>query len=213
MKNRKLLTGISLAIAVLIFSTFMGVNKAGAWGWYGFSGLCYEGQTRGPEGSVIKFTLKNVVVYTQCYNINGEQLGQPGVGNLGLWEWTANPEADPTKNKGWVSIAGCQPLTLFDEHCVKDELNPLCEHIHTCHPLDNKNKIEQPGSAWIAEFVADWVWYKTEEGALAEDEKDIIDTGRDTCTWTGVLDPDTGVPEHDAPFDCIEEVCGKKGCD
>lgn len=197
-----ILTGAICLLTVLALTT----EKAEAWGWYGFSGLCVTGSARGPEGTIIEFTIEDAIVHTQCYNINSGNLGQPGVGNSGSLRLTTTPIADPEKNKGWVSIpeGTCISLDQFDHHFLLDEygepiLNP--EHIHTCWPLTNTQKIEQPGSAWIYEFVANWVWYDIKKDGTRR----IIKQGKDTCTWQGVLDED-GYPEEGAPFACIEEV-------
>lgn len=214
-----ILTGAICLLTVLALTT----EKAEAWGWYGFSGLCVTGSARGPEGTAIEFKIENAIVYTQCYNINGGNLGQPGVGNSGSLILTTTPIADPDKIKGWVYIpeGTCISLDKFDHHFLIDEetgefildetgepiLNP--EHIneelginfHTCWPLTNTQKIEQAGSAWIGEFVANWEWYDIKHDGTRR----IIKRGRDICTWPGALDED-GFPEEGVFFECIEEV-------
>jgi hypothetical protein len=175
-----------LAIVFCLVCVFGLAPNAGAWTWSGFSGLCVKDTLRGAEGETIEFTLQNVTVYTQCYNIQGGVEGQPGIGNLGLLTLSLDTEPSPDKVKGVVTVAGCISLRIFDEHDHPD-------HIHTCYPLDNKNKIEQEGSAWIADFVADWTWY--------DDKGKLINWGTDECYWLGGLN-EFGYPDHEASFEC-----------
>jgi hypothetical protein len=176
----KIFTGI-----ICLFSLFVLPYCAGAWTWKGFSGLCVSGELRGKEGETIEFRLYDVTLYTQCYNINTDQGSQPGIGNAGSLTLTTETEGNPSKVTGIVSVSGCIYLDIFDDHDHPD-------HIHTCQPLDNKNKIELLGSAWISDFVADWVWYDAKGKE--------INRGTDTCVWPGeIVD---GYPEHGVEFEC-----------
>ena len=114
--------------------------------------------------------------------------------------------ADPDKTNGVVKVKGAWPLDIFDQHCGTEWTPDGCVddvvtegHYHICHPVDNVNKIEVPGTAWIDTFTAVWVWYN--------DKGRIINNGVDECVWTGeIVD---GYPSHDAPFNCTE-ISNKK---
>jgi hypothetical protein len=183
-----ILTGAICLLTVMAFST----EKADAWGWYGFSDLCVDSTLRGPGGHTVTFTLQNVTVYTQCYNENAENFGQPGIGNLGYQELVLTTESVGSgKLKGIVSVNGCIDLSIFDNHYyVPPEEHPEWEHIHTCHPLDNVNKVEQIDSAWISDFTVTWEW--------RDDKGRLVNDGTDVChTWLGEIDED-GYPTEGA---------------
>ncbi len=187
MNYRKLLMGAFLTSAICLVSVFGLTEKAGAWSWYGFSELTLDDAVRGPEGGIIEVTLKNVLVSAQCYNINSDQLDQPGVGNVGGLTIDVVVAPDPGKNKGIVSVLGKISMGIWDDHC--DETTEGCDHIHICYPLNNVNKIELPGTAVIYEFTADWVWYKDES------KDTIMNEGTDYCTWNGEIV--NGYPTHE----------------
>ena len=195
MRYRKFLTSGILTGAICLLTVLaLTTEKAEAWSWYGYSELCVYNMLRGPEGETVTFTLENVIVYTQCFNINGGNLGQPGVGNLGFEELVlTTEEAGPGKLKGIVSVEVCIYLEIFDNHYLEG-------HIHTCWPLNNVYKIEQLGSAWIAEFEVSWVW-QDKNGR-------VINEGTDTCFWPGGFDED-GMPQDCVAFDCVEESVKK----
>jgi len=194
----KKLTVIFIGV-IWFFSLGGQLNDAGAWTWKGFSGLYIDDTVRGPEGDTITFTLHDVQVYTQCYNVNTDNESQPGIGNSGDIVLVLDTSTEPTKTKGVVSVNGFIDLAIFDDHdyeyCYTDSETgeEVCiEHIHTCVPYDNPNKIEVEGTAWVLSFVADWIW-KDSNGK-------IVNQGTDTCVWTGdIID---GYPEHDKPFEC-----------
>jgi hypothetical protein len=197
MNYKKLLNTAVLASIICMIGVSGIVQKAEAWSWKGFSALTVEDKFRGPEG-IIVFTLREATVYTQCFNVNTDNLAQPGVGNGGDAGIVRSFDTEPTKAKGVVSFKGDIELSIFDVH----HNNP--DHFHTCHPYENVNKVEIEGTAWIAEFVADWVLY--------DDNMKVKNSGTDTCTWNGeIIIDEEGIPrpEHNAPFTC-EEVSTKK---
>lgn len=206
MNYRKLLMGAFSISAICLVSVFGLSEKAGAWGWYGFSELNVDGSVRGQGGGVIEFTISQATVRSQCFNVNSGQLDQPGEGNLGGLTIDVPVVTDPDKSKGIVKVAGALSLNMFDQHCatswtpdgcVDDEISDA--HYHICHPYDNVNKIEVPDTAWIDTFTAVWVWYN--------DKGKVINYGVDECTWTGEII--NGYPTHNAGFDCVEESAKK----
>lgn len=200
MKYRKFLTNAILTsviclLTVLAFTT----EKADAWGWYGFSELCFEGEIKSPAGDVVcTITLESVTIKTACDNINSNEASpecHEGVAHSANFVQSVYPAGDGTKDKKYAIVEGCYDFALFDDHWRQD-------HIHTC-PTGSINMVELVGSAYVQDFVAVWECTSTKTG-------NRIGVGRDTCTWTGTVDPDTCMPSHGEVFDCVEEVFGKK---
>lgn len=199
MKYRKLLTSAILTTAICLISVFVLVETAGAWDWFGWSSLCFDGEIKAPSGDVVcSVTLEEVTVITACDNINSNEAspechqGEAHVANL---VQTIYPTGGGTKEQKLATVEGCYDFSKFDTHGVEG-------HVHTC-PTESVNMWELPGSAYVQQFVALWVCTSTTNN-------NIIGVGRDTCTWTGNVDPETCIPEHDVQFACDEEVFGKK---
>ena len=194
MRYRRLLTGI-----ICLISVFVLIGTAQAFNWYGFSQLCVDDTLKGPKDTTIKFELTEVIVYTNCYNEqatdpDGKLICQPGVGNAGTLTLVIDPEAiDPSKKVGDLLVKGCIDLSKYDDHFAGG-------HQHTCHPIDNPNKVEVSGSAYIVEFVANWNWIDKNGRPIKH--------GTDTCTYNGIIDPETCLPEH-KQIPCLEEVFKK----
>ena len=220
MRDQKLFKTFTSASVVLLVSTLAVVEKAEAWSWYGFSALCVEGEAKGPEGSVIEFELKDVIVRTQCFNTNTLKLDQSGVGNAGDIFFSTRPEADPDKEKGVVSFGECISIAQFGDH--NEEFIDRGTHEHICQPDNNKNKEEVLHAEYILEFVVEWWWKKEDKNGRER----IIEQGTDTCVYPEdafiTLAPgestgekvnnypvDITVPKHDEQFNCIEEVFKK----
>jgi hypothetical protein len=217
MKYRKLL--MSAVCLIMVFGLAQTVS---AWWPYGYSELCFYGSARGPEGSVIVFTLKNADVYAKCCQKTGpgeipdfDKCDQPGIGNLAGATVEANPEGDPTKGKGVVTIplgTVCIPYSQFDQHWegdYTDPNNPILEdtngdgvigikpgHVHICHPTDNVNKFEKSHTAVSFDVEFDWTWYKNEE------QTKKINWGNKKCKWNGGFDENGHATS--AGFTCTE---------
>ncbi len=177
--------------AVCLIGVFMFIGQANAIRWYGFSGLCFEGEFKGTKDSLLEITLVDVTVHAQCYNINTEGTCQPGVGNAGDITIGVDALADPEKIKGTLNADGCISLEKWDNHQSED-------HQHICWPRDNTNKWEVEGSAYIPEIKVEWVLKN------AANDK-VIRRGFQACYWPGTIDPDTCLPDdvsHGLEFVC-----------
>lgn len=196
MRYRKLLTSAILTSAVCLISVFVLVQPAGAWAYKAFSGLCASGSYRGQLGETIDFIIRDFTVHVQCTNINTDNQWQPGDGNSGTAEFSADTFADPDKHKGIVSFEGCLDTGLWDDH--QNHLDYSAENdgaispFHICTPIDNPNKWEVLATAYFRTFTAEWWMY--------DSNGNQINHGTDVCTWTGELVG--GYPEHDVPFTC-----------
>jgi hypothetical protein len=196
MINRKLLTS-----TICLISVFVLMGTAQAFNWTGFSELCVDGTLKGPSGEVeCTFTLEEVTVVTACYNEqsdpNAGQCKQGEAHTAGLMQ-TIYPYADGEKVKNLLNVDGCFDFNIYDHHNMIGH-----EPFHSCDP-ESEHMVELEGSAYVDSFVAVWECRSTKTG-------NVIETGRDTCTYDGTVDPDTCFPEHAVPFNCIEETFGKK---
>jgi hypothetical protein len=215
------LTGIICLVSIF----GMGEN-AKAWTWKGFSELTVSGTVRGKEGETIDFTVTDMTVNAQCYNINSGNLSQPGTGNFGMITLAVTTQQDPDKDRGIVSFEGKISLSPFDDHCTDsgeydagpdgvpgtDDDYLVCPgpdevlgteddypHLHICHPEYNENKVEEKDTGWVSAFTAGWEW-KDKNG-------NTINTGTDTCVLEDpqfYMDPQDGYikPIHDQAFSC-----------
>lgn len=205
MKNFKHLSSTICLISVFVLIGLAGTGTAHGFAWYGFSEICFDGSLKGPAGDVLcTVTLTDVVVKVACDNENSnENSGQcsPGEAHSGDLVQTVEPTGTGTKVKNLLNVNGCYPLDIFDEHYLQAHLDDLDQY-HGCDPA-SIHMIEVPGSAYMDHFVAEWTCYSISTG-------NVIQTGRDTCNYTGTVDEETCIPTHGAQFDCNEELLGKK---
>jgi hypothetical protein len=172
--------------------------------WKGFSELCFEGTfTSGPVSKgELTVKLSGLTVKTACLTLGTQQSCQPGLGNAGDLTITADAFADPTKEKGTISVPlTCIPLDKWDHHYLPDGITPAPQpevHQHTCNPLSNVNKVEIEDSARIDSITTEWV--------LTNNGK-IIQQGNQECFWPGTVDPNTCLPVDNPDGTPIDFVC------
>jgi hypothetical protein len=204
MRNQNFLTSAILTSAICLLTVFaFTTEKAEAWGWFAYSDLCFEGEIKSPAGDVVCYvTLESVNIRTACDNINSNESSpecHEGEAHEADIEQTIYPTGDGTKEKKYALVDGCFNFDIFDHH------NSV-GHIHTC-PTGSEWMQEIEGSGYIQDFVAVWECFSIKTGQR-------IGTGRDTCTWTGTVDPETCLPSPsnyvDPDFECEEELFGKK---
>jgi len=203
MRNFKILTSAICLISVFVLVGLVG--EAHGFAWYGFSELCFDGNLKGPSGDTeCTVTLEDVTVRVACDNENSnENSGEcnPGEAHTGDLVQTITPIGGGTKDKNLLNVKGCFDFGDYDNHSSVAHVQ-YPEEYHSCEPASS-NMVEVLGSAYVESFVATWTCISTKTG-------NVIETGRDTCTYEGTVDPDTCIPEHEAIFRCDEETFGKK---
>jgi hypothetical protein len=211
MKHRKLLTS-----AICIISVFVLIGTAQAFNWYGFSELCYEADLKGSPNQEIQIEIVNLTIQGGCQNIQDAQQEpdcQNGIGHTGNMVIDAFSETsvDSDKVKNTVHISGCIDLSPFCNHdlpaCTdpQDALEGGECHVHICHPYDNVNLVEIPGSCYVPSLDVIYSVINTKNNKPKY-------KAHQTCYWPGTIDQETCLPIHDGEgpngevyFECTEE--------
>jgi len=188
--------------AVSLLGLLLSAETANALAWYGFSELTFYGEWKGGAIKDGELTV-NVTDYrlaVQCENIQtGEETCQPGGGNSGTatLSQTVDANEDPTKEKGVITATGSFDLSKWDHHVDDPD-----QHQHLCQPVDNKNKIEVPGTARVTWFKANYL--------LSQNGKNTV--GVQECYWTGSIVANQD-PNEEYPGACKTTSAGEPGVD
>jgi hypothetical protein len=207
MKKFKFLTGVIFLISVFVLVGLVG--KAHALAWWGFSELCYVATLKGSPDTELKINVVNLAVQTGCINLMDSSVDcKAGAGNSGSFIIKDYPEAtaESDKTKGIVTIDGCIDLSEYDVHYdTEGKPFPICQdsfdgvcHTHTCYPLNNSNKVEIAGSAYVSSLD---VYYDV----INLKNNQIKYSAHQTCYWPGTINQTTCIPEHNVEFICSEE--------
>jgi hypothetical protein len=214
MKNFKILTGVIFLISVFVLMGLVG--KAHALAWFGFSELCYEADLKGSPDQEIQIEIVNLTIQGGCQNIQDAQEEydcQNGIGHSGNFVIDAfgDTSVDSDKVKNVVHISGCIDLRPFCSHNW-----PACEdpqdalegeecHVHICHPYDNVNLEEIPGSCYVSTIDVIYNVINTKNNKSKY-------KAHQTCYWPGTIDQETCLPVHNGEgpngevyFICTEE--------
>lgn len=180
--------------ALCVLGSFSLTSPAYSWIlWKCCSELTGDAEFTGvPAGSTLQVKLLNPTIKVQCFNPNSndEAYYSPGEGNAGDLVFPDVVLTDSDKVKGVVTALVGYPLDKWDDPDYEGFMN-------LCVP----SKLPVTGSAHIESFNAEyWVLNKNGNPSLG---------GYQECTWTGEVDPITGLPTHDAPFDCPTGFEGK----
>jgi hypothetical protein len=213
MKKFKFLTGVIFLINVFVLVGLVG--KAHSLTWWGFSSLCYNATLKGSPDTELKIHVVNLTVQAGCQNILDSSVDcKAGVGNSGSFIIIDYPETTETdKIKSEIIIDGCIDLSKYDTHydtsvppkpldpCVS-QYDDVC-HTHMCYPLNNSNKVEIPGSAYVSSLD---VYYDV----VNLKNNQIKYSAHQTCYWPGEIDQTTCLPKDDADGSKVQFVCSEE---